>query len=320
MKVIDSKDLRKAFGSFATGVTVVTTESEGNGPIGFTANSFTSVSLDPPLLLVCLAHGMRSFPVFEQSAHFAVNILADDQQDISGTFASRGADKFASVRWRAGHTGSPLLEGVVAWFDCEVHQRILAGDHTILIGRIVDYAYENRAPLGFCGGGYLRFGLLQQAVESSHRHGRVRVGAVLECAEGVLLEEHPDTGGFSVPAATRLGSVSEQGGLFGKFAEAGYSITLPFLFAVYEEADTQFVIHRGSAIRQLSSDPISRPQTSSLCPFSMDAIPWDKLSSSSERMMLERYQRERATNVTGIYVGTAESGDLHTVTATRPLS
>ncbi len=319
MKLIDAKDLRKAFGSFATGVTVVTTESDASGPVGFTANSFTSVSLDPPLLLVCLAHGMRCFPLFEQTQRFAVNILADDQQEISSTFASRGADKFAAVQWRASHTGSPLLEGVAAWFDCEVHQRILAGDHTILIGRIVDYAYENRAPLGFCGGGYLRFGLLQQAVESSHRHGRVRVGAILECAEGLLLEEHSDTGHFSVPAATRLGSSGAKGGLFGHCAAAGYTITLPFLFAVYEEADTQFVIHRGTAIRQAPSDLAHQPWVGSLRVFSLDNIPWEKIASSPERMMLERYQRERATNVTGIYVGTAESGDLHTVTATRPL-
>ncbi len=319
MKVIDTQDLRRAFGSFATGVTVVTTHSDTNGPVGFTANSFTSVSLDPPLLLVCLAHGMRSFPLFEKTQRFAVNILADDQQEISSVFASRGADKFAQVGWRAGDTGSPLLEGVVAWFDCEVHERVLAGDHTILLGRIVDYAYENRAPLGFCSGAYLRFGLLQQAVESSHRHGRVRVGAVLECADGVLLEAHPDTGGFGVPASTRLGGVGEKGGLFGKFAEAGYTITLPFLFAVYEDGDTQFVIHRGTAVRQAASASTHAALPVSLHAFRLDEIPWEKLTSPSERMMLERYQRERATNVTGIYVGTAESGDLHTVTTTRPL-
>jgi len=315
MKPIDTQDLRRAFGSFATGVTVVTTHGEESGPVGFTANSFASVSLDPPLLLVCLAHGMRSFPIFKDARTFAVNILADDQQDVSSSFASKGTDKFASVRWRHGATGSPLLEGVVAWFDCEAHEQVVAGDHTILIGRIVDYAYENRAPLGFCGGAYLRFGLLQQAVESGHRHGRVRVGAVLECDEGILLEEHPDTGSVAVPTSTRLGSAGGKGGLFGKLAEAGFDITLPFLFAVYEDDDTQFVIHRGTAVPRSSSGTTG--STTSLCVFPLDRIPWDKLTSSSERMLLERYQRERATNVTGIYVGTAESGDVHTVTATQ---
>ena len=315
MKPIDTQDLRRAFGSFATGVTVVTTLNEDGEPVGFTANSFASVSLDPPLLLVCLAHGMRSFPIFKDTRTFAVNILADDQQDVSSTFASKGIDKFSNIRWHGGTTGSPLLAGVVAWFDCEAHQRVEAGDHTILIGRVVDYGHESRAPLGFCGGAYLRFGLLQQAFESSHRHGRVRVGAVLECDEGILLEEHPDTGRVTVPTSTRLGRAGEKGGLFGKLAEVGFDITVPFLFAVYEDHDTQFVIHRGTAVARSANGPTDATQ--GLRAFSLTEIPWDRLSSSSERMLLERYQRERATNVTGIYVGTAESGDVHTVTRTH---
>jgi len=314
MRFIDSSDLRRAFATFATGVTVVTARGPGAEPVGFTANSFSSVSLDPPLLLVCVANGMRSFPVFQATPAFAVNILAEDQQETSRTFAARGADRFAAVQWRAGETGSPLLDGVVAWFDCRAHEVVAAGDHAILIGRIVDYAYNDRAPLGFCGGAYLRFGLLQRALELANHAGRLRVGAVIECDGAVLLEEHGPGGALSVPTAARLGNPADRSGLFGKLAESGYDITLPFLFAVYEDGDTQFVVHRGHATRRPDARDAGAVQ-----PYALDALPWERIASSAERLMLERYQRERATNVTGIYVGNASSGDLHTVSSTQPL-
>lgn len=307
-------DLRRAFGSFATGVTVVTTRDEIGRPVGFTANSFASVSLEPPLLLVCLANGMRSFPVFASAQAFAVNILAEDQQELSRTFASRGIDKFAATAWHQQATGSPLLEGVVAWFDCRVHDLVAAGDHAIMIGSIEAYAYNDRAPLGFCAGAYLQFGLLQRALERAHSDGKVQVGAVLECEGMLLLEEHAHTRALRVPCAARLGEPGKRSGLFGKLSESGYDITLPFLFAVYEDVDVQYVIHRGHATRQACFAGPSRMRQ-----VPLDRIPWERIERPAERSMLERYLRERATNVTGIYVGNAESGDLHTVSSTRSL-
>jgi flavin reductase (DIM6/NTAB) family NADH-FMN oxidoreductase RutF len=295
-------------------VTVVTTRDEMQRPVGFTANSFSSVSLDPPMLLVCLANGMGSFNVFASARFFAVNILAEDQQELSRKFASRGIDRFAGVPWDQHVTGSPLLKEVVAWFDCQVHDLVKAGDHAILIGRIIDYAYNDRAPLGFCGGAYLRFGLLQRALEMVHGDGQLRVGAVLECDGSLLLEEDPRSQALSVPCATRLGSATERSGLFKKLAELGYEITLPFLFAVYEDGDVQFVIHRGHAV---PTGEIARDAALRRVPI--DCVPWERVTRPAERMMLERYLRERATNVTGIYVGNAESGELHTVSGTRPL-
>ncbi len=314
MAILDTNDLRRAFASFATGVTVVTTQSASLGPVGFTANSFSSVSLEPPMLLVCIANGIRSYPVFARAESFAVNILAEDQQETSRTFASRGEDKFSAVNWHAGETGSPLLDGVVASFECLMHEVVPSGDHSILIGRIVAYAYNDRAPLGFCAGAYLRFGLLQRALELAHHNGRLRVGAVVECDGAVLLEQDPLTLAYSVPTAARLGGAAERTGLFGKLFDAGYEITLPFLFAVYEDGETQYVVHRGHAVRRPDS-----PGDTGIRSFPMNSMPWEKISSAAQKLMLERYQRERATNVTGIYVGTAESGDLHTVSSSRPL-
>ncbi len=314
MPDVGTRDLRRAFGSFPTGVTVVTSQTSTQVPVGFTANSFSSVSLDPPMILVCVANGIRCFPVFSATQSFAVNILAEDQQETSAIFASRGVDKFSAVKWRVGQSGSPIIEGAVAWFDCRMHKIVPAGDHSILIGEVIEYGYTERAPLGFCGGAYLRFGLLQRAMELTHGDHPLRVGAVVECDGSVLLEENPHSHALGVPSASRLGRAAEGGGLFGKLAESGYDITLPFLFAVYEDAGTQFVFYRGHAIRQRD-----RRGRADIKPFPMDDLPWERIAVPAERLMLERYLRERATNVTGIYVGTAESGDLHTVSSTQPL-
>ena len=136
MAAIDPRALRDAFGTFLTGVTVVTTMDSGHEPRGFTANSFASVSLDPPLLLVCLAKSSTRSHTFRSAAGFAVNILSEKQQAVSTTFATPVADRFGAVNWRLGPYGSPALAGVSAWFDCAVHNSVDAGDHVILIGQV----------------------------------------------------------------------------------------------------------------------------------------------------------------------------------------
>ncbi len=146
----DARDLRRAFGNFATGVTIVTTLDSDAKPCGFTANSFTSVSIEPPLLLVSIASSAHGCEIFRGSSGFAVNILAQSQRDLSNRFARAGADKFAGVEWRAAVTGAPILDGVVAWFDCAHFEQVEAGDHVLLIGRVQDYAHATQAPLGFC--------------------------------------------------------------------------------------------------------------------------------------------------------------------------
>jgi flavin reductase (DIM6/NTAB) family NADH-FMN oxidoreductase RutF len=151
----DTAALRRALGCFVTGVTVVTTRGAGGLPHGFTANSFTSVSLDPPLLLVCVGHAVESLEVYRECEGFAINVLADSQRAISDTFATKHPDRFAGVRWREGSYGSPLLEGCVASLECASWQRIEAGDHMILIGRVVALEHSTGRPLAFCHGSYL---------------------------------------------------------------------------------------------------------------------------------------------------------------------
>ena len=152
LSTFDNRELRTAFGSFMTGVTIVTTLDEEGQPRGFTANSFTSVSLEPPLLLICVGKSAASMAVFRQARGFAVNILSEAQKEISVLFASKRADKFEAARWRKGPFGNPLIEGSAAWFDCARYQVIDAGDHIILMGHIEAFSYSDANPLGYARG------------------------------------------------------------------------------------------------------------------------------------------------------------------------
>jgi len=147
-------EFRNALGSFATGVTIATTkDSEGN-PVGVTASSFNSVSLDPPLVLWSLAKSSHSRAAFCESGHFAVHVLAASQEELSNKFARSGADKFDSVDWREGELGSPVFDQHAALFQCKIRHQYEGGDHIILVGEVVDFEAREEAPLLFHGGSY----------------------------------------------------------------------------------------------------------------------------------------------------------------------
>jgi flavin reductase (DIM6/NTAB) family NADH-FMN oxidoreductase RutF len=157
---LDVAELRQTLGSFATGVAVATTLDAKGIPKGFTANSFTSVSLDPPLVLVCVDKSASCYPAFADTAHFAINILCEAQQHVSRAFASKSPDKFADMPWVPGVTGSPIFPDSTAWLDCELHNRVEAGDHLIVIGRVLSFGHSPaKRPLGYHRGGYIAFGL-----------------------------------------------------------------------------------------------------------------------------------------------------------------
>lgn len=158
----DPAALRAAFGSFMTGVAVVTATDKKGAPVGFTANSFTSVSMDPPLVLVCPGNHLSSYADFERVQHFAINILAEDQAEVSNLFASKTADRFAQVDWKAGMNGAPLITGAAARFSCSTFQRVPAGDHLILIGHVDAFDHSGRSGLGYATGGYFTLGQTQR--------------------------------------------------------------------------------------------------------------------------------------------------------------
>ncbi len=155
---IDAARFRSVLGHFATGVTVVTTANAVGTPAGLSVNSFTSVSLDPPLVAFCVARASTTWPRIRALGSFCVNILSQDQEDLSRVFATRGADKFRGVGWRPAESGAPVLAGALGWLDCTVEAEHEAGDHVIVVGRVRDTGVEHEeGPLVFYRGGYGRF-------------------------------------------------------------------------------------------------------------------------------------------------------------------
>lgn len=153
----DPRTLRDAMGCFATGITIVTALDAAGTPVGLTANSFTSVSLDPPLLLVCIANTAGTAPILREAAHFGVNVLQIGQQPASNRFAAKGEDRFANQPWAPGQTGVPLLGGSLVSFECQRESLHEAGDHFILVGRVVRAQFEpHRDPLLYFRGKYRR--------------------------------------------------------------------------------------------------------------------------------------------------------------------
>lgn len=150
----DSAALRQLFGCFATGVTVVTVRDAEGRCRGMTANSFTSVSLNPPLILICVATLAPIWPNFVAASSFAVNVLAADQRDISQRFARPAEDKFAGIHWQAGKLGAPLIDNAVAYLECRRVREIEAGDHMILLGEVAHFGHQPFAPLVFHRGSY----------------------------------------------------------------------------------------------------------------------------------------------------------------------
>jgi flavin reductase (DIM6/NTAB) family NADH-FMN oxidoreductase RutF/DNA-binding MarR family transcriptional regulator len=150
---IDRRGFRQCLGQFATGVTVMTAETGGHRA-GVTANSFSSVSLDPPLILWSISKTSRSFQAFAEARHFAVNILGQDQIRLSQIFSSSEADKFAEVEWSIGRHGSPVLDGVTALLECEREAVYEGGDHLIIVGRVLRFATFEGEPLIFAQGKY----------------------------------------------------------------------------------------------------------------------------------------------------------------------
>lgn len=155
---IEEAHFRQVLGHFPTGVSVVTATSP-EGPAGLAVGSFFSVSLAPPLVAFCAAKTSTSYPKIESAGHFAVNILADNQEEVSRVFASKTPDKFDGIGHRpAPATGAPLISGVLAWAECEIAAIHEAGDHWIVVGRVLDLEVGHEGgPLVFFRGGYGRF-------------------------------------------------------------------------------------------------------------------------------------------------------------------
>jgi flavin reductase (DIM6/NTAB) family NADH-FMN oxidoreductase RutF len=154
--MFDAKELRRVMGLFATGVTVITTRDRHGNCYGLTANAVTSLSLVPPLLLVCIDRKAETYPHFLDSKEFVVNILAEDQDELSTRFAKSGGDKFVGVGCHPGHRGVPVLDGAIAHVECRIVETHEGGDHVIHIGEVEHADVRGGRPLLFYQGRYRR--------------------------------------------------------------------------------------------------------------------------------------------------------------------
>lgn len=144
---VSSDEFRRACGRFATGVSIASVLDSAGGPHGLTVSSFTSVSLEPPLILICLGHAVTNIEDFRQARYFGISVLGEDGRRISDRFAQKGHDRFDGVEWRSGETGVPLIAGALAALECTVYHRFTAGDHDIFVGEVMRACVQDGEPL-----------------------------------------------------------------------------------------------------------------------------------------------------------------------------
>ena len=306
----DEVAYRHNLGSFLTGVTVVTTLNDKGEPIGFTANSFTSVSLDPPLIIACLAKSSFLYRTFSQCSHFAVNILSDHQTELSMLFASPERDRFRHTHWREEHTGSPVIDGVVAWLDCETDKVIDAGDHVILMGKVLTFDSSSESPLGYLRGNYVQLALQQEVTIALQKPGQdVLIGAIVEWQGQIfLMDDHNNKNTLCLPEAKRLGNKKELNSLTGMLGSLGLYPQANYLYAVYEDkhSHTNQIFYRGEVKEKMDSD-VGRF-------YSFVDIPFERISDSAIKAMLHRYISERSQDSFGIYFGDQVRGVVEPIT------
>lgn len=298
----DPRALRDAFGAFTTGVTVVTATTPDGLPLGFTANSFSSVSLDPALLLVCLARRSSNFAAITQAAGFAVNILAEGQREISNTFARPVSDRFADISWRPGPAGSPILDDTAAWFDCLMHQIVEAGDHVILLGHVIGFANSGKNGLGYARGSYFTPALTAKASHAASAEETL-IAAVAE-RDGAVLLVPTEAGRFALPR-TQLGAGEPTEVLVNQLtALTGLPTSVGFLFSVFDDRATarQHIVYRvGLGPGELHGGHM----------FPLGALPMDRLDSAQTADILRRFAAESRIGDFGVYFGNETAGRVH---------
>ena len=159
LEAVTGEEFRRACGRFATGVTIATVLDASGVPHGMTVSSFASVSLEPPLILICVGHAATAIEAFRGARYFGINVLGTNQRESSERFARKGHDRFGNTPWHAGATGAPLLEETLAEMECEVGQRLVAGDHDIFVGRMVRARVSEGQPLVHYASRYRRLAI-----------------------------------------------------------------------------------------------------------------------------------------------------------------
>lgn len=295
------RELRDAFGSFMTGVTVVTTCKDDGTPLGFTANSFASVSLDPALLLVSIAKTSSNYDNFANASHFAINILAEEQKDVSNTFARPSDDRFADLVWTKSACQNPLIDQVSAWFDCVTYQIVDAGDHAILIGKVENFASAGFAGLGYYRGGYFTPAKLSTEVISGPK---VVISAIIGHENQILLEQTADQK-WTIPHIL-VDKAGADKALDKIFAQYQPDASASFIYSVYENIENQ-----QQYISFLCNTPIANATKGQF----VDLNDLDQLTfvDSALESMLMRYRKENHLKTYGVYYGNQTTGTVRQI-------
>lgn len=300
---LNLRELRDAFGAFMTGVTVVTTCTDDGKPLGFTANSFSSVSLDPALLLVSIAKTSSNHTVFSQTGHFAINILAEDQKDVSNTFARPSEDRFANLQWQKSANNNPLIDGVSAWFDCTMHQVVDAGDHSIIIGRVEAFHSAGYAGLGYYRGVYFTPAQVSAEVIAG---SKIIISAIIAHADKVLLVKTPDNKwGLPSKQVDKEGADKALADIFNQYQP---DASASFIYAAYNNTETQY-----QYITFLCNTPQDFAEIGEF--VSLSDIQPEDIQDSAVASMLERYRKESQLKSYGLYLGDHSSGTVRPIQA-----
>lgn len=314
MNEIDPKALRNAFGTFMTGVTVVTTVDHDGTPYGFTANSFSSVSLDPPLLLVCPSKSLSSFGVFNNCKHFHVSILAHDQEAISNTFAASQGDRFSEVNWKADQNGCPQIEQSLASFCCSREQSIDAGDHIILLGKVTDFEATDGQGLGYGEGGYFSLNMERKATElQTHSDSQQVVAGALVEHNGKLLLMNDGGATESELSLPQIELDHDQ---------PSFDIVKQFLtdllevdvhvgavFSIFDHQDSS----KSSIYYRVTLDHDLVKEVANGRFYSLDEVAALSFRERASNVMIDRYVTERKSGNHCLYVGSESHGKTHKI-------
>ncbi|MCJ8056764.1 flavin reductase [Shinella curvata] len=296
---------RDMLGSFMTGVTVVATRG-GDGVVrAFTANSFTSVSLDPPLVLACLAKTSGSYDTFSSAEHFSISVLGDWQRQISNAFASRDPLVKADALARLGGADVPFVEQSLATMICARDRIIDAGDHVILLGAVERFQSKNGQPLGYFRGGYVGFGLAVRELEQLG--APLFVGGLLEREGRVLLCRRQGSDRWEVPGAALSAGEQHTGVLRSLFGRFGIQADASLLYSLFQEEGERrttmmFSVETNGEAEAQSANGIEARL------FGVEDSPWGLIDGEMKRGMLQRFFREREAGCFGIYYDTADGG------------
>ena len=302
----DNLEYRKTLGKFVTGVTIITTCEKDGTPRGFTANSFTSVSLEPPLILICIGDFNEGLELFKNSEYFAVNILNEEQVDISNLFAQPVKNKFEEIKWSNSKFGVPIIKGALAWLECKNFDQIRSGDHLILIGNVKNFHNEGGYPLAYYNGNYISFNNETSLVNAMEKDSKTIIGAIIEKNNSILFFDDNKNNILKLPVIGENGEPSNTTKLVSKYSNIGLKMRLDFVYSVYEDKRLDAV-----CIYYRSKGNETMPKGYKYVKF--NDINWEKIKDKALVIMLKRYIEEANQGDFAVYMGNETTGLTQTL-------